>query len=291
MSVVPVQVKLQSKPSILIWIERGSSISDRLQGELLARDTLVVESNLEDLDSLKASHHDQRAYLFSLDTMLAKAVAKTSEDNLRVGAELLNTIKAFLPGRSLVHCSTIDQRLEKLFKEHKIPYITKNFYNDNTAVETIDKWIRLLNKEKGTNQRGFMRLSVAEGNMVKVELEPIRKKGETLRGWLKDFSLSGLGIKADTVRQTSIFEPKDFAKAKVYFPRNIIKLDLVVIARVDHQNVEVGVQFNISDERMVSKHEGQAFNHMIYQYIKELIRSEDLATFDFSKIDQKTVQI
>jgi len=68
------------------------------------------------------------------------------------------------------------------------------------------------------------------------------------------------------------FKLKDIVQMKMVVSRMAIKVQMAFVSRVDEQKLELGINYNIFENKMVSDDNAYYLSSIIYNWIKELIK-------------------
>jgi len=136
-------------PKIIFWIEMPDIIGEHERIELLKRDILVVEQSgaIDDIYSLKKSNSKYTAYFYNLEGIFLKNNVQPEEYYV-FSTNLATFIKEFVPEKSLVHSSVIDEKISAMFKEQAINYMEKNLSDRRHAFLTAISMIKPFFAEK-----------------------------------------------------------------------------------------------------------------------------------------------
>ncbi len=262
-------INVTASPKCLIWIDREPAISDSLRVEMLKTDILLAKTKHEEIHQLKQKHTDTKFYLFSLDGFINQAGAKKEYDLFAKANDYSLVIENFIKNRSVVYTSYIDPKVEAHFKRNKIPIVMKNLNDDAIAIGFLKKISEIFFPAgEARLQRGFLRL-VMKDQSVKADIHIDDKR--KISAIVQDISLNGAGFMVDP-RFLDLIPPKSLVVIKFYIPRFVIRIKKAVIVRAG-QTGEVGVQFNIDDERMVDPLEVKTLSSFVMACIKDLDKS------------------
>ncbi len=258
-----------ASPKCVMWIDREPAISDSLRAEMLKTDVLLTKTKHKEIHRLLKKHNDTKFYLFSLDGFINQAGVRKESDLFAKANDYSLVIENFVKDRSVVYTSYIDPKVEGMFKRNRIPIVIKNLNDDAIAIGFLNKLSEFFFPAgEARLQRGFLRL-VMKDQSVKADIHIDDKRKISVI--VRDISLNGAGFMADP-RFLDLIPPKSLVMIKIYIPRFVIRIKKAVIVRVG-QTGEMGVQFNIDDERMVDPLEVKTLSSFMMTCIKDLDNS------------------
>ena len=127
--------------------------------------------------------------------------------------------------------------------------------------------------EKGRLDRSALRLIVLPMN-YRVEIKSLNSRANpVVLGRIKDFSLNGLCFRLNSNRDLIYFQMKDKLRLRLFVRRNVIDIDIACIVRIDEEHGDIGVSFNIKDERMIKVDSANCLTSLVYDWLVDIIRT------------------
>lgn len=259
-------------PKIIFWIEMPEIIGEHERIELLKRDILVVEQSgaIDDIYSLKKSNSRYTAYFYNLEGILQKNNVPPEEYYV-ISTNIATFIKNFVPEKSLVHSSVIDDKISNMFRDQGINYMEKNLSDRRHAFLTAISMIKPFFAEKSKIQRSSLRLNLAPVK-YKVEIMNLeRTEMPIIYGYLRDLSLTGMSFTLQVKNDLNFLKLKDKILIKLFLPQTILKINIAIITRLDEKNQLVGAIYNITDGHMIREDYANKLISMIYNWLKGII--------------------
>ncbi|MCG8571404.1 MAG: hypothetical protein MJB14_14815 [Spirochaetes bacterium] len=263
--------EIQVSPKIIYWVEMPTTIGEEEIIELLKRDVLVVNYNLSlnPLQDLQNHLTNKTGFFYNFDKILNIQRLKGEKE-----ADFINNfipfIKSFAPEKSLLHTSMINEKLGQAIKSLGIPYIEKNLDDKKIAITTVLNMIHPFFAIKGRVERSSLRLNLYPLKH-KVNIYNIETKLPLMKATLKDVSLTGIGLVILDKNQMNFFKVKDLIKVEVMMRPNYFNINVGLVTRVDVKKQEIGINFDITNSKMVSTIDADVLSKIIYRWIKEII--------------------
>lgn len=262
-------------PKVIYWVGIPTILDKNERLELFKNDILVIDhdGNNDSLCELKKSYNKYTAYFYNLENILLKN--KINNENLySFSSNIATFIGNLIPERSLVHTSIIDDNLANIFRSHGIPYMEKNLKDKKAVFTTLYNIIRPFFIEKGRVERGMLRLILLPMKF-KVNITILNNKlAPVLEGYIKDLSLNGLCFRLISKNDLFFFKLKERLKLKLLIKRNVIDIERAYISRIDNENCDIGVNFNIKDEKMIKEESANCLTLLIYNWLLNLIKED-----------------
>ncbi len=260
-------------PKVIYWVGIPTILDKNERLELFKNDILVIDhdGNNESLCELKKSYNKYTAYFYNLENILLKNKINNN-DIYFFSSNIATFIENLIPERSLVHTSIIDDNLANIFRTHGIPYMEKNLKDKKAVFTTIYNIIRPFFIEKGRIERAMLRLVLLPMEF-KVNITVLNNNlAPIIEGYIKDLSLNGLCFRLVSKKDLYFFKLKEKLKLKLLIKRNIIDIEKAYISRIDIENNDIGVNFNIRDERMIKEESANSLTLLIYNWLLNIIK-------------------
>jgi hypothetical protein len=265
--------EISVSPKVVYWIGIPSELEKDERLNLLKNDILIIEHNGDSnsLCELRNSSSKYTAYFYNLDNLLLNN--KVSQDDIHTfSLNVAMFIENLIPERSLVHTSLIDNSIGDLFRKHGISFLEKNLKEKRIALTTLISTIRPFFIEKGRVERSALRIIVLPMKF-KIEIKNLNNKiDQLIIGSIKDFSLNGLCFRLNLKSDLMFFKLKDKLKLRLFINRNVIDIDMACIIRIDDKINEIGVSFNIKDEKMIKADSANCLAFIVYNWLISIIR-------------------
>lgn len=256
-------------PYTLYWIQMPAIIGEADRIEMLKRNIFVIECQygLEEYDKLIGKKDEYSSFFFNLDKIL-QGVKKGAE--YQVGEKLAQFISKFEPDKSVIHTTLLDDRMRQIFQMEGLIYLEKNFNDKEGSVSMIMNLLKPLFSNENRIRRTDIRLELYPS--IKYKTEVLIDNGAKVRiGYLKDISMSGVGIKFGTDDDLDYFSLKDQITLRVITHNSIFKVPLAVVTRKALDVKEIGVSFNITDTNMIREETANFIVKIIYKWVKDVI--------------------
>ncbi len=266
-------VEVVSRPKMIKWIEIPAIIGDDDHVEFLKRDLLLkgLSGKMDELTKAEASNDDETAFFYNLDKIFLINNVMFN-DRLMFSRDLIKVIKEKSPYKSLVHTNIIDYKLANVFRTEGIPFIEKNLEDRSNAYITATNLIQPFFSINNQVVRSYIRVNLSMMD-YKVEINKHSSYEIKVDCKLKDLSLNGMGFSLSDENLCNFFSLKDLIIIKVHVSNFIIKVNKAIITRIDCNKREIGVNFNINDNNMVSLIDSEKLSKMILKWIKEVYQN------------------
>ena len=240
--------------------------------EMLKRNVFVVECQygFEDYSKLIEKRDDCSAFFFNLDKIFIN-VKKGSE--YIIAEKIAQFISKFSPDKSVAHTTLLDNKMREIFQNEGIIYLEKNFCDKEGSVTLLMNLLKPLFSNENVIRRTDIRLLLFPIVKYKVDIY-FDNFLKSRTGYLKDVSMSGIGVKFETNEDLDCFSLKDQVMIRVISHNSIYKIPLAIITRKTLGVKEVGVSFNITDTNMIKEETANFFVKIIYSWIKEVILTQ-----------------
>lgn len=266
-------------PKTIYWIGMPEDIEFKDKIELLKRDFLIYGCDLEEVDALHKKADEYAAYVFNLDQIMNYGMYSNLKDPIVVGEGVIKLIKKMQTGRIVVHTSIIDQELEALFKNEKVPLIQKNLGLRRVALSTVFKVLTPLFAKDNQIHRSYVRLSINQQLKYTVKVSIIKEKPHALEpeikldAYLKDISMNGVGIYFSEENSENLNKLKLRQKAalEIQIPHNTLVIKSAIVTRMHEPTLEAGFHFNHANHAMIDENNTNTLSGLIYQYLKEIL--------------------
>ena len=265
--------EISISPKVVYWIGIPSKLERNEHLDLLKNDVLIIEhdGSSDSLCRLKDSNSKYTAYFYNLDDLLFNNKIK-KEDIHTFSLNVATFIENLIPERSLVHTSLIDNSIGNLFRNYGISFLEKNLKDKRIAYITLNKIIHPFFVEKGRLERSALRLIVLPMN-YKIEVKNLSNStNSVIIGYIKDFSLNGLCFRLNSKKDLFNLNLKNKLKLRLFIKRNVIDIDIAWIIRIDSDHGDIGVSFNIKDERMIKVDHANCLTSLIYDWLMDIIK-------------------
>jgi len=259
-------------PKIIYWIEIPSVIGNQEKFDLLKNDIFVIEydGDVEKLPGLVKSKSKYSGYFYNLENMIKKNNIH-EDDIISFSLNIATFINGFMPDKSLVHTSMILEDVAKVFHSNTISYIETNLTNKKSAYSLITKMLFAFFSENERSQRAAIRL-ILSSMKYKVEIFDVRiKRSEIIYAYIKDISLNGICIILKNKDDLVHFKLKDIVQVKVYLSQSILKIDACFVTRINSNNNEIGINFNINDVNMINEENSIILTSLVYNWLRGII--------------------
>lgn len=260
-------------PKVIYWVGIPTILDKNEKLELFKNDILVIDhdGNNDSLCELKKSYNRYTAYFYNLENILLKNKIN-NEDIYSFSKNIATFIGSLMPDRSLVHTSLIDDYLANIFRTNGIPFLEKNLKDKKAVFTTLYNIIRPFFIENGRIERAMLRLILLPMKF-KVNMTILNNKlVPSLEGYIKDLSLNGLCFKLISKNDLYLLKLKERLKLKLFIKRNVIDIEKAYISRIDKENCEIGVNFNIKDEKMIKEESANSLTLLIYNWLISIIK-------------------
>ncbi|MCK4798753.1 MAG: hypothetical protein KAT05_15355 [Spirochaetes bacterium] len=263
--------EIHISPKTIFWVEMPDNIKDHDKIELLKKDILLVKCSgvIQELVKLREKNSKSSAFFYNLDQILHENHIKNSEA-FNFLHKIVQFIKTLSPEKTLVHTTIIDKKISELFRDEGIIYVEKNLNDKKIAESTILALIHPLFSEHNKVKRSFLRLNLLPMK-YKVAISNISRGSPVIKGCLKDLSLNGMGIVLNDKNELNFFSLKNLIEIKIFIRDSILTISKAFITRVDDEKIEIGVNYDISDNSMVREDYATYLTGLIYNWIKELL--------------------
>lgn len=256
-------------PYTLYWIQMPAVIGEPDRIELLKRNVFIIECQygLNDYSKLLEKKDECVAFFFNLDKILFDLKKGTEYE---IGKRIAKFISRFAPDKTVIHTTVIDPAMREIFQLEGLIYLEKNFNDKEQTVETIIDLLKPLFSNENRIKRTDIRLLLYPGMKFKTEISNIDRT-ITKNGFLKDISLSGIGIKFDNEADLDSFSLKDKVQLRIFTHNSIFKIPIGILTRKTPHVKELGVSFIITDTNMIREETSNFIVKMIYKWIKAVI--------------------
>lgn len=250
------------------WIEKPPIINEEEYIEFLKRDIFIKDEpgKIIELPKIVKISSDLTANIYNLDRIAAINNVPNSE-LYHFCKKIIPMIKDNLYNRVVVHTNTLNETIAELFRNEGIIYLEKNLDDRTTAFQIITKLIKPLFSTNNSISRNFMRIDYSKSNIL-VELENHKIK---IKGKLKDLSLNGVGVVFTKINDLNFFSLKDKVKMNFYINHHLIKIDMALVSRIDGNNLEVGMNFDLNNSSMIQANHSDTISKIIYNHLKKNI--------------------
>ncbi len=259
-------------PKIIHFIEIPYIINDDDKLDLLRKDILLIEQKgeLNTLHNLAKNESGNSAYFYDLENIFLRNRIK-KEDYFSFAANMATFIKNFIPERSLVYTSTVNEKIAYLFRSEGIPYIEKNLSDKKMFFYTILNIVKPFFIDNQRLMRSALRFQFLPMK-YKIEIINLSAKNKSIiSGYLKDINLYGLCFVLNNSFEKNLFSLKDKLQLRLFLPRNLIKIGISFVTRISSDKNEIGVSYNISDSHMISVDDANKLTSIFYIWLKEII--------------------
>ena len=264
--------EIEIAPKTIFWIEIPGFLDEKERIELLKRDIFIVEFDglMNNIKNLTKSKSKYTAYFYNLEDILIKNKVKKDEI-YSFSVSLAAFINSFIPERSLIHTNFIDEKLANLFRQEGITFVEKNLKDKKNAYSTIVSMIMPFFSENQKILRSSLRLNLLSKNFNVDIVNLDNKDAPIIHCIVKNLSLNGVCFFLQNNNELNFFNLKDRLQVCLYLTRNIIKIDLCFVTRIDKNSNEIGVTFNLTDGLMIRDDYSNILTSMIYNWMKTLI--------------------
>lgn len=261
--------EIDVSPYTVYWVQMPVSIGENDRIELLKKDIFVIECNyqFDEYKSLIEKNEINSAFFFNLDKIFATTRGGNEYD---IAVRLAKFIAGLCPDKSVVHTTILDDKMKKIFQTEGLIYIEKNFNDKEGAVNIVMNLLKPLFSHENQMRRTSVRIKIYPGIKYKVELVTTDQKNFKI-GFLKDISLSGLGIIMLDDGDLDYFSLKDQVQLKIFTQSSILKIPIALVTRRNKDLKEIGVNYNINDNNMIKDETSTFLTKIIYKWIKEVI--------------------
>jgi hypothetical protein len=268
--------EIKIAPKIIYFVELPSTFGEEEKLDLLKRDILVVEKdgNIDTLPSLFKNNTKNTAFFYNLENILLKNRVK-KEELYTFAANMAMFIKNYMPDKSVVHTSFIDDNISFIFRSEGIPYIEKSLTDKKVIYNTILSCVKPLFIENQKMLRSSLRLNLIQNKFRAEIINLTDKLYSPVEGYIKDLSLNGIGLILKNKEEIRLFKLKDNLQIKLYLNRSIIKIDLSIATRIFSDHGEIGVSFNITDDHMIRDEYANRLTSIIYSWMKNVIEKSN----------------
>jgi hypothetical protein len=273
-------------PKTFYWIEMPAVIDDNDKIEFLKKDIMLVDIRCDKhiLAKLKDRNNEKTCFFYNLDGMFLRNQIK-DKDVYQFAKYISETIKKIDNKKSAVHTNMIDKNLAIFFKKQGIPYFEKNMHDKKNASIVIDGLNNFIFEKNGKNNRAFLRLNISENESSKVEITNLTTPTpKPMHGYLKDISLNGVGIILKDKEDIKNIKLKDVLQVKIFILRTVVKIQMGFVTRIDINNADFGINYNIFDNRMILTDDVNFLTGLIYDWIKNIIKEHGDIKTDENKI-------
>ncbi len=256
-------------PYTIYWMFIPPLIGEPDKIELLKRDILIIgcSYSMDEYTKLNDKKDDTTAFFFNLDKILS-GVKPGGEYERAVG--LAKFIAAFCPDKSIIHTSTIDEKLKHIFRSEGLIYIEKNFNDKDGAYNAIMSLVKPIFSSENQVRRTYVRIGLYPASTNRVEVTC--NNGRTVvNGYLKDVSINGLGIIFTEDPNWDVLSLKEQVQLRIFTQSSILKVPIALVTRKNKDNKEYGLSYNINDRNMIREESANYFMKIIYKWIKDVI--------------------
>ena len=116
-------------PKMVYWINMPRNIPQSFHIELLRKDILLIECNLEDMEKLNDLGDKEFLVFFNLDPIMRPYREAGDNTDLKQVLQVINLLKVKFHGKNIIHTSVINSKLNDICKKNRIPYIENNLSN------------------------------------------------------------------------------------------------------------------------------------------------------------------
>jgi hypothetical protein len=261
-------------PNTIYWVQAPTTIGEIEKIDLLKKDVFIVDCryNLNNISKLKEKKDESSAFFFNIDAIIKKSYLKI-ESATSVYRDLAQFISNVCREKSIVHTNIIDEKISSIFREQGLFYLEKNFYDRTTAVSTVSNLIKPLFVFNNRVPRPHLRIRLYPEIKYKVEFvdKNVLTESKPIQGILKDLSLNGMGIVLNDKENIKKLKLKNIIQIKINAINSILKIPMAYITRIDIENGEFGINYDINNNQMVNEDSSNYILKMIYNWMKEII--------------------
>ncbi len=259
-------------PYTLYWVQMPIIIGEDDRIDLLKRDVFVIECQyaVDEYEKLVEKKDDSSAFFFNLDKILS---CTNKQGEIELAKKVAQFISGFCPERSVIHTTTIDSTIKEIFQLEGLIYLEKNFNDKEGSVNLIMNLLKPLFSSENRIRRSDIRLLLYPN--VRYKIEAIYDNGnKVICGFLKDISLSGIGIILNSENDIEHFSLKDQITLRLITHNSILKIPMAIVSRKSPKIHEIGVSFTITDTNMIREETANFIVKNIYKWIKDVILTQ-----------------
>lgn len=259
-------------PKIIYWVGIPPNIIKTDRIELFKNDIFIIEhdGNHKSLYELKKTSNKYTAYFFNLENIIFKNKI-TNNHILTFSTNIITLIKELIPERSLVHTSLINEDVSNIFRSNGIPYVEKNLNDKKLAFSTLLSIIKPFFIDQGKMDRSFVRLNLLPLQLKATIRDLNNKICPEIECYVKDISLSGISFILKSISLINFFQINDKTSAKIFIDRNYIFIKSATILRIKKDSLEIGINFNLNDEKDIDEDSSNTLSGLIFDWINGVI--------------------
>ena len=257
-------------PKTVYWVEMPGVIGQKDKFSLLTQDILLIESEIEKIENLNKRDEKNVIYIFNLDRIFRKKGANSIDRELRFSQELIKFMKERPQNKALVHTSILHEDIKNKFESEKIYFLQKNLEYKQIALTTVFKLVQHVYKEEQA-LRTQVRINYYPENKINVDISNLTKKMPKVKAMLKDISMNGAGIKILDGQELKNFKVKDLVEVKAYFREATLKISAGFVTRINPEEYELGLNFNLKNNKMISETDATTLSGLVYEAIKKIL--------------------
>lgn len=258
--------KIQAMPRIVYWVAMPENFKDKDKIEILQHDIWIKPINPENIDEIS----DERPIIIlNLDSILFRKSHKFTEEEYLKAKTLMEKLETLKPLHTLAHTTTLSENLKKLFNKNGYSYLERNLYNTRLAVTSIEKFINLLYEKIGRPKRGYLRIIISKEEQIGAQM--LMGNQQKYPADLVDVSMSGICLSFPEGLYPSDIKLKEFVKVNFTLAHRNVKIETAIIARIDETNRELGLYFEIDNQKMIKEDSASHFTATLYQWTKDIL--------------------
>jgi len=262
-------------PKTVYWIGRPENFKEKERVDVLQKDIWINDISLSDSIEEKNIEWSNHVLLVNLDRLNDRILSK---EPVAPGTllKLVEKIDSFKPLHTIVHTTQLNDDYKQIFKRPGYSYAEKSLYDTTIATRFITQSIQQIYQLVRKTQRSFLRIELAPDSQIPVQISSASSPHpRTITGKIVDISMGGFGIIPDTENVKKVFSLKEMIDLKFPISGFMIRVNKGIIARINEAENEVGVFFDINNNRMIREDHALHMTEMLFLWTREIIRTRE----------------
>jgi len=263
-------------PKKIHWFCPPAVIGEEEKIDFLKIDFFIISENrkIDEINNIVKNKDEKSVFIFNLDKLFI--ISNIQGDKyIETVQKLVNIItENKIEKVSIVHTTIIDSKMGNLFKKIGVLYIEKSYENAKAVMENFPDIINNMFTAEGKANRAFVRINFYPKFSYKVEIKHANQETRIVQCLLKDMSMNGIALTFQDKGDIALFHLRNEVKLQLFFPGTLIKINLAIITRKDEEKIELAVNYNIKDERMITEKNANFLLNTIYKWLKNVVDKE-----------------
>jgi|GEM_PF-4363638 len=254
-------------PKLIIWNKLPEELDEEIIIKFLRNDFLILEYDINQI--FKTKNKNIYAYVINLDDLLFDN-DESYNDILKNAENILNQIYETDEYNFFIFSTHNFNEIKNLFLNAHIKYFEIQNKSKSNIMSILNKIVEpnFIYKFSRTNLRLFLR-----PYSYKVV---IKHKDLIYKAFIKDLSLSSLGIIIDDDNDFKKINIGDFITIRIDFKVSFLVINNGVIVRKDKFNNEIGIKIDIMDKFMIDENNSILLENIINTWLTKIVQSKRL---------------